>query len=419
MSGIRAGTVVFVGIGIANLANYVFHLLAGRYLGPASYGDVATLSAIGNVLTLPLVGVQFFVARHVASRLSAGYGVNDRSYVTGFAAAMLIAGGAVTVGLLAFLPLIRDAVSVSSSAAVAFTLLVAAPSFVVPVLLGAIQGSQRFVVLATAVAVPPLLRIGLVGVALHADLGVAGAMGATLAATVVAVVIPLVALRHALASSASWRPRLPRSEARALLPVVVGMLAITCLTTDDLVAAKVALGAHEAGLYGAGSLIGRLILYVPFAIVTVLVPKVSARVSSDSRTQELGTQSFLATAVFCLGMSVAYAAVPQLIVRIAYGAKFDGSAQLLWMFAIAMTIYALINVLLAFRLGHHETATSWVLLGGVFVQALAFAAFHSSPRQLLWVSIVIGVVLLVITVFGPSERSPASLRERVRTGADQ
>jgi len=38
---------------------------------------------------------------------------------------------------------------------------------------------------------------------------------------------------------------------------VLGMLAITCLTIDDLVAAKATFSAHEAGLYGAASLIGR------------------------------------------------------------------------------------------------------------------------------------------------------------------
>jgi len=54
---------------------------------------------------------------------------------------------------------------------------------------------------------------------------------------------------------------------------VLGMLAITCLTIDDLVAAKATFSAHEAGLYGADSLIGRVVLYLPLAIVTVLLPR--------------------------------------------------------------------------------------------------------------------------------------------------
>ncbi len=78
------------------------------------------------------------------------------------------------------------------------------------------------------------------------------------------------------------------------------MLAITLLTTDDLVAAKVAFTPHEAGLYGGASLIGRVILYLPVAIVTVLLPSVSARVSAGHSTRSLLTNSLLATGAVCV-----------------------------------------------------------------------------------------------------------------------
>jgi len=76
---------------------------------------------------------------------------------------------------------------------------------------------------------------------------------------------------------------------------VLGMLAITCLTIDDLVAAKATFSAHEAGLYGADSLIGRVVLYLPLAIVTVLLPQVAAGVSAGQETRHLLKTSLLAT----------------------------------------------------------------------------------------------------------------------------
>jgi O-antigen/teichoic acid export membrane protein len=175
------------------------------------------------------------------------------------------------------------------------------------------------------------------------------------------------------------------------------MLAITCLTTDDLVAAKVAFSPREAGLYGAASLIGRVILYLPLAIVTVLLPHVAARASAGRDTRELLTMSLLATGAFCLVFTVLYAALPHLIVRIAFGSKYEGSSAILWMFGISMTLYSLINVILIYRLGHGETRTSWLLLGGVGLQAALFAAFHGSPRELLSASIATGALLLAAT----------------------
>jgi O-antigen/teichoic acid export membrane protein len=415
MSGVRAGAIVFVGVGVANVSTYLFHLLSARYLGPTSYGDVATLAAVSGIITLPLAGSQAFVARHVAATLSRGRPINDGEYVSGFGGAMFAIGTAIALVLLAFGPLLKTTMSIGSLWAVVFTVLFTAPAFLATVLLGAVQGSQRFGLLATIVSLPGVLRVALAAAALEAGLGVAGAMATTLVAAVLSVAIPLAALRDSLGSVAAWRPKLPRSEARALIPVIGGMLAIACLSTDDVVAAKLAFRPHEAGLYGSASLIGRVLLYLPVAVVTVLLPKVSARVSVARETGGIFARSILTTAVFCIAATAVYAAVPHLIVKIAFGQKYEGSASLLWMFGVAMTLYSLLNVLFFYRLGHGETRTSWLLLAGVAVQTAVFAGFHSSATELITGSIVTAAVLLAAAVVGPSSQSPSSLRKALRT----
>jgi O-antigen/teichoic acid export membrane protein len=423
LSGVRASLVVFVGVGLVNVANYGFHTLSARELGPANYADVATLTAINGIITLPLAGAQAFVARHVAKSRAAGRLLNDDGYVTGYGGAVLLAGVALTVALLATAPLAREAFGIHQLTAVVLTMLLTVPAFVVPVLVGAIQGTQRFTLYAVAIALPAASRVVLAALALALGLGVSGVMGATLLAGLLALVIPLMALRGRLGGLASWRPRLPRRELIELLPVVGGMLAVACLSTDDLVAAKVTFSAHEAGLYSSASLVGRLILYLPAAIVTVLLPKVSARASADGSTRRIFLRSFIATTAFCLLATAALAARPDLIMRVAFGTRYAGAGPLLWMFGVAMTIYALLSVLLAYRVGHGETGTCWLLLAGTIVQAAAFVGFHASPRELLTVSIACGGVLLVLALAGPTSRSPSSLRgirraSRSRLGAN-
>ena len=72
MRGVHAGAVVFVGVLALNLGNYVFHLIAARSLGPALYGDLATLIAISGLIALPLGGIQIWVARYVAHYTAVG-----------------------------------------------------------------------------------------------------------------------------------------------------------------------------------------------------------------------------------------------------------------------------------------------------------------------------------------------------------
>jgi O-antigen/teichoic acid export membrane protein len=411
---LRSGVIVFIGVGVANVGGYLFHLVSARSLGPDSYGDVATLAAVIGVVTLPLSGAQVFIARHVASGRGKSRSLNDANYVTGFGGAMLTAGSVLATVLLVLSPVIQRVLGIQSLMAVVIAILVVIPSFLAPVLIGAVQGQQRFVLLASALAIPAVARVAAAAVALAVGFGVAGTMGATFVAALVALAIPLVTLRHGLAPLRTWRPRLSRTDALAVLPVVAGTLAITCLTTDDLVAAKVVFTSHEAGLYGAASLIGRVILYLPLAIVTVLLPDVSTRVSEGRDTSSLLIRSLLATAALCLAFGAVYVVLPHLIVRVAVGSSYSGSSSLLWMFAVAMTLYSLLNVILFYRLGHGETRICWVLLGGAVVQGAIYAAFHSTPQELLAASIATGAVLLAVTAAGVQSLRPTALRHRIR-----
>ena len=276
MSGLRAGAIVFVAVGAANVCNYLFHLFSARSLGPASYSDVATLAGLIGIIILPLGGSQVFVARHVAAQDAKGRTLNDGDYVSGFAGAMLACR--------------RSAHRTASPrfAADRNLALDREPA----------RRSARDARHPALVPHPGDDRRGARPPAVHARRNRPLRSGCD----------PRRPDRERASGRArrerhdgrdarrqpsspspfhSWRSgrrsRAPGDlgfrdrEALALVPVIAGMLAISLLTTDDLVAAKVAFTPHEAGLYGGASLIGRVILYLPVAIVTVLLPNVSAR----------------------------------------------------------------------------------------------------------------------------------------------
>jgi O-antigen/teichoic acid export membrane protein len=325
-------------------------------------------------------------------------------------------GAGLTVVLLALSPLIQRVLSINSLWAVVFTVAFTTPAFLSPALLGAVQGRQRFLLLAAAVGGPSLVRIIFVAIFLAAGFGATGAMAATLAGSLFGVAVVIIPLRRALAPIRLWRPQVSRTDLIALLPVAGGLLAITALSSDDLIVAKAVFSSHQAGIYSSASLIGRVILYLPTAIVTVLLPKVSARVAEERDTSDILLQSLAVTGAFCAGVTVIYAVVPHVIVRIAVGAKYDASGSLLWMFGIAMTLFAMLNVLLTYQLGHGAKRTSWLLLGGAVAQAILFSIFHASPRELLGSSIAVGAALLVAheTLVAPTLTRGLARTGRVR-----
>jgi len=222
-------------------------------------------------------------------------------------------------------------------------------------------------------------------------------MIAGLVASVVAVLVPLWFLRHWLVVGVGQTVPVSAVEARRLVvPIVLGLLAITSLSSIDVVFAKVALSDHDAGLYGGASLIGRLILYLPAAIVAVVLPKVSGRAALGRATTDILLKSLLATAALCVVAVTLYATVPRLVVDIAFGAKYEEATGLLWLFGVAMTGFALLNVLFVYHLGRRTYSVSWLLCAGAVAQIMGFALFHDSAEELLAVSIVIAYSLLAV-----------------------
>ncbi len=221
-------------------------------------------------------------------------------------------------------------------------------------------------------------------------------MLATFGSMMVALLLPAWILRGWFRPAPTHGGRIDRWGAiRSLLPVMVGLLAITVLTSVDVVVAKVALTEHEAGIYGSASLIGRVILYLPAAIITVLLPRVAARTAKNEDSLDILFKSVAATAVFCLlGIFIYWVAGPT-IVRLAFGASYAAAAPLLWRFGVAMGGFAVLSVLLIYHLGRDQSRMSWLLAGGAVAQVIAFLFIHGSARQLIAVDVAAAAALLI------------------------
>ena len=388
MAAIRAGLLVLIGTAAANIGAYAFHLVSARMLGPAPYGELASLVALAGLVALPLSGVQLVVARYAAGFLAQTSLDNVRALfyrgvvVTGAAAAVL------TVALLALTPLIQDALDIESAWPVLFTALLTLPAALTPVAWGISQGLQRFALLAASMSLGSAVRVVLAGMLLGVGFGPEGAVGATLVGSFASLGLAVWFLRRWLSGARRLRSPVSWIEARRyLVPIVVALLALTALSTLDVLVAKISLPEADAGVYGALSLTGRVILYLPAVIVTVMLPKVSARTAANRDTSSILARSLAVTVIFCAAATLAYSAAPELIVKAAFGTEFTDGAHLLWMFAVAMSGYSILNVLLAYHLGRGSLRLPWLLFAGAVLQAIGFAFFHESAKELLGVSI--------------------------------
>jgi O-antigen/teichoic acid export membrane protein len=398
MRGLTAGAIVFGGVAFANLANAAFNIIAGRRLGPGRYGDLAALLAALGLVSFPLGAAQYNIASWVAA-LAARRDAQGISalYRRAMSAALVFGGLAAGVFTVAS-PAIRDALGVSETMAVVLMGLAAFPAAFTPVVLGLAQGLERFVLFAWAQTAMPVMRVILLPFALALGLGVAGAMGATLVAAVIGFLVPAFLLRRWFVRAPGPSPITRAPAVRAISPVTLGIISLTALTSVDVVVAKIAFHGDLAGVYGGASLIGRLILYVPAAIVAVLLPKVSSRTAIGQRSSDIVVKSLLTTAALCLAATAVYALVPRTLLVLAYGSKYTEATSFLWLFGLSMTGFALVNVVFVYHIARRSTLVPMILAGAALVQLGLFAAVHGSPRQLLTISIVVGYSLLATLI---------------------
>jgi len=394
--GIHAAAIVLVGVAILNAGNYLFHILCARRLGPARYGDLATLITISSLIALPLGGAQVWVARHVAIYR----GSHDYEALHWFTRRVLVyLTGCATVVTLLLISLtwpLQHIFGIASTAAVGITALTAFPAIVSPVTWGLAQGLERFGLVATVYAVGPISRIGLTLVAFDAGLHVGGAMIATLVSMLVAFGLPLVVLRQWVKPAPAKSRRLSRSEAgRSLIPAMVGLLAITGLTSNDVLVAKLFLSDHATGIYGTASLVGRVVFYLSAAVVTVLLPRVAARTASNRDTTDLLGQSLFVTASIAIAATIFYAALGGYVIDLAFGNKYKSAVGLLWLFGVAMSEFAILNILLIYHLGRGEVGIAWFLAGGAALQLVFFGFAHASGHTLVLVDIATATILIV------------------------
>jgi O-antigen/teichoic acid export membrane protein len=394
-SGARSGAMLGAASFFATVANYVFLLAAGRFLGDDAYGGLAALLGLLTLVLLPTGAVQLAISREIARKVAAG----DADGAAAFTRAVL------RLGLIATLPLLGAALALAVPAGRLLkidstgTVLVAAlglvAAFVLPITLGALLGYQRFRAVAGLYVLPFALRLLLLAVVVAAGFRLGGAVFAAVAGGIATAAIAVVLLRAPLRASAhASRPSLT-PFLRYLVPVVCGLIGIAILTNVDLLVVKARFAPEDAGDYAAASAFARVAFFLPATILTVLFPRTAARQARGEETLDILGRALIVTGGFCALLTLAYAATAQGLLQTTYGTDFAQGGPLLWPMTVAISLYSLANVLVGFHLSRGESRYAWIVGGAVIVQISLLAFLPLTLHDLIWTNAAVAASLLV------------------------
>jgi O-antigen/teichoic acid export membrane protein len=285
---LQQGIMLLVANVLGNVLQYLFHFFASHALGPEEYGIVTTLLGLSMILSVPAGIAQTVITQYV----SGFYAKKEWGHVAAlFADAMkaLSLASVAAFGLILIAsPFIAAFLNVPSAVpvvAMASMFLFMGPFIT---LIGALQGLQQFNCVGAQLVAGPGFRLAFGILLISIGWGAGGALGATTLSNLFFIGIALFWTRDLWSGKADGHGLTWGSISQYSGIVFLGTLAFTISTNIDLVIVKHFFPPVQAGYYSAASVLGKVILFVPGAIATLMFPKTSYRYALGQNASDLG-----------------------------------------------------------------------------------------------------------------------------------
>ena len=373
----------------ANLLLYLFQVMVGRRLAPDEFGQFAALFGIVYIAGAASNAVQTSVARTVSI---SSEGESQAIAGAAIRRALLVAAGLVALGAL-LVPAAAPFLHLDDHLALAPVGAVLALAVLAPVTQGAFLGEQRFSWYSTSLVGGAAVRLIAGWAALSLGLGATGALWAIAAGVGASFALGLMVIRPSATSS-------PMDSRRAtpglLLPTLFAFLAISVPASADVLAVRHLFSAHDAGLYGAVALLGRIVLFLPLAVSLVLFPRMAREVSEGGSGRRHLFAGLAITSILSGSAALIFFLAPGSALDSMLGGKYSEASGLLPTYAGAMFLFALAVVFVYYHLARGNRSYVYlVLIPHIALQAALPYLFHDSLSQVTWLVAATNLSLVV------------------------
>src|SRR6266571_2586691 len=390
---IRQNLILFFGGLVAGIGGFVYHAIAGRILGPETYGQVAFLIAVYAVGTGPALILVVVLARYTAM-LNARGDPGVRSLLARTVRLIAIPCLALILVTTLFARHIAQFANLGSTIPILILGFSIALIWQVAIPRGILQGLQRFTSLSLNLSLELVVRTVVVYAMLVAGYAVSGAMAAVLIGLGFAFVLGLYTLRDHLRATGA-RVRL-RVMAGFSITAAAGIIGVQILYNQDVILAEHYLTSHEGGIYGGLNKIGTILFFLTLSVSQVLFPRVVEAVAKD---QHPGRILLYSAGILCAlggGALLVFAVAPGLVVGVLFGPGFrDATPYVLAVGVIGLSL-SLSNLLVQFFMAVHDRVFVPILFGGAVMEATLIVLFHDRVGQVVVDVLVAMIALLAV-----------------------
>jgi O-antigen/teichoic acid export membrane protein len=385
-------TILFV-----NGGNYLYNLLLGRILGPAAFSDAAIL--ITFLLILSFVGMTFQI-------VSAKYAVllkdEKLSLFTQSITKYAVLAG-ICIGILIFVFNEELQELFHTKTATMFVIF----SFGIPLYFlmsinrGLYQGQNRMDKLAltyqTEMASRLLLTIAFILALPSFPPSIIVATGIT-----ASFIFGLYPFQKNIGIGFKIKNKLASEEDLIANKGILTFFLLTAfyeltqiiINNSDIILVKHYFDSEQAGHYASLALIGRVVYFVAWMFVMLLLPKVIQLKKEGKETQPLLMKYVSYIVILSTVVVLITFLFPETVVHLMFGKEYLSVAFLLWKYALATSIFAVANIFAYYFLSTNQYIPVVVSAVMGLTQIGLIVFFHDTLQQVIHVQIIAMVILL-------------------------
>jgi O-antigen/teichoic acid export membrane protein len=378
---------------VVNAGNYIYNLLLGRILGPSAFSDAAIL--ITFLLILSFLGMTFQI---VAAKYSVLFENKILQMfivtVTKFAVWVGFIFGAIIMIFNNHLQALFHTKTSTMFVVFAFGIPL---YFLMSVNRGLYQGKNDLNKMSATYITEMLSRLflTLALVLLVPTLPTSVAVAAGISISLVFGLFPFQKKISAKTTISLTSEVLDTKS-------IISFFALTAfyeftqiiINNSDIILVKHYFSDEEAGLYASLALIGRVVYFVAWMFVMLLLPKVILLKKEGKDTLPILLKYVVYIAVLSVGIILFTFLFPEFVVKVMFGAKYISIAFLLWKYAFATSVFAIANIFAYYFLSINKYIP--VVISAVLglAQIGLIVMFHTSLEQVVEMQIIAMLALL-------------------------
>lgn len=376
---------------VVNGGNYLYNLILGRLLGPEQFADAAVLITLLLVLSFAAMTFQLVTAKFSVLFENQLF----KSFIAKTYKNALIIGLILGILTILFALQLQELFNTSSSSMFVVFGCGIPLYFLMSVNRGIFQGKKAYKPLSVTYQLEMLSRLGItLGLIFLFNIQSSVIIAIGILASFVFGLIPFKF------SFSNQTIALPKTHGKAIKNffIITAFYELTqiIINNSDILLVKHYFESYEAGLYASLALIGRIVYFIAWMFVMLLLPTVVQLKKEGKATASVLYKYVGYIAAISISIILVCLSFPELIITMLFGKSYIAMAPLLWQYALATSMFAISNIFAYYYLSIDKYIP--VIISGVFgvLQMMLVVYFHDSLAQVVHMQIVAMVLLLGI-----------------------